>query len=296
MDSWTNFRAVDVDRLAALCLARRRSLEEGSLRATCALLRTFSRPSLTKSELGKLEQRKARIARLKELDAPEVVVAHEERALDPYAYFSALANRTDLDASEVAAHAKDSLSMSFPFEYALGGGASDDEIVEWVLLPFDRRLWGFNDPEPEVVPALPQSIVGWPPEKARAVYYGQAVLSVDGEVPFPPTRYGESGLEERSDQPNFTPPDQVATSLSFFRAVREGPRPSLDEWKQSFAFIPRFQMYALVPGYPDNLLRDAERWRVQRLNAAYRRLGGLIRFYERCQRRGFGVLFDQGAA
>jgi hypothetical protein len=186
MDSWTNFRAVDVDRLAALCLARRRSLEEGSLRATCALLRTFSRPSLTKSELGKLEQRKARIARLKELDAPEVVVAHEERALDPYAYFSALANRTDLDASEVAAHAKDSLSMSFPFEYALGGGASDDEIVEWVLLPFDRRLWGFNDPEPEVVPALPQSIVGWPPEKARAVYYGQAVLSVDGEVPFPP--------------------------------------------------------------------------------------------------------------
>ena len=61
--------------------------------------------------------------------------------------------------------------------------------------------------------------------------------------------------------------------------MRDGPRPTVEEWKETFAFIRRFQLlYAVDPEFPEMLLRAAASHHETKLKTAYRRLNGLIGF------------------
>lgn len=115
-------------------------------------------------------------------------------------------------------------------------------------------------------------------------------------------RIGPDARRQQSqpERANFTSASRLDLPLSFFRTVREGPRPAVEEWKETFAFRPRFQLlYAVDPEFPEMLLRAAASHHETKLKTAYRRyrrLDGLIGFFEKCQRAKLGVICEKGSA
>ena len=298
VDHWTNFLGVDEKKLVALARARRESIRTGNLRPTCAVIRSFPSRKPTKAAIAEKAARRAQAERLRQLDAPAILVASAELEADPVAYILALEDCL-LAPAELEAHTAESLTLATAARYALGGNSRDDELVEWVLLPFDRNVHAWGEPPPSVLPHLPESLLGFSAEKARAAYFGEAVLEVEGERPYSPSVYDfESGTyQSQPERANFTSAARLDVPLSFFRTVRDGPRPTLEEWKETFAFIPRFQLlYAGDPGFPEVLLRAAASHREKKLKTAYRRLNGLIGFFEKCQRAKLGVICEKGSA
>ncbi|MGQ0505817.1 MAG: hypothetical protein ACT4TC_10915 [Myxococcaceae bacterium] len=289
MEHWTTFSAIDEQKLKELVQARRESIETNDLTPTWNVIKIRALPARTKARFAATRKQRLELTRLRQLNAPDVVIENREFELNPREFLRRRATQKTLSKDQIHKFTGMSINLSVAFKYELGGYRRDDEIVEWILLPFDRQRCAWGGPRPKKLPKVPRSILGWSAKDARRAYRGTSVLRVLDEAPFADFDFFRN--EALVDRANFTPAGQLDLPLRFFRAVQSAPRPSLAEWCETFPFIPQFQI-----ADPESLLPRAKWFYDSKLSRAYRRLNALIRFYERAQRRGFGVLLNKGSA
>ncbi len=271
------YESYDLDVLSAITRAQRACTEQGTVEPLLRLLPGLTGfPAATEQERGRVQ---AVLARLIELNAPDVMLHRYRCALEPIAALEELLRTEDPP-----------LYLATPLALRDRLDVTRDALaaLEWLLVPELRRCPAFWEDAPAEAPAFTPA--AWP---GFCALHGSSSFTIDGVEALPKGPYGNAHPWR------FHAPDGLPAVLGeLARAAGVAQQDLTTEWAETVFRIAPFSVHLNMctdddrAAYLDELRAKAPELRAKALRRALTLAKKLGVYFRRAQRRGWGVFVE----